>query len=129
MPPDKTFICATEWHEMAIEAPTSRAAAEQYVEGGDWAKHSETTWISVSVWERGHGRTHADTIKVEVQPDEPDCHDGRDHEWMDRDDLRGHGAGVVYTEACRHCGTVRTIDTWAMDPADGAQGLESVSYE
>ena len=63
-----------------------------------------------------------------VDPEEPDCEAGHKHDWQDHDPVSGHGGGVVYSERCRHCGTVRYTDTWAQNPGNGVQGLHSIRY-
>ena len=40
----------------------------------------------------------------------------------------GSGGGVRIEEVCMRCGCSKTTDTWAQDPSDGEQGLDSTSY-
>jgi hypothetical protein len=78
-------------------------------------------------------------IKVAVDPDEPKCGEGGEHDWQSPYDLVGgcksnpgvwgHGGGVVINEACVRCGCKRVTDTWAQDGETGEQGLRGVSYE
>jgi hypothetical protein len=80
-----------------------------------------------------------DSLRVQVDPGEPDCADDHEHHWIsphwllggvqENPGVVGHGGGVVCTEVCRHCGCARVTDTWATDPEDGTQGHTTVSYE
>ena len=40
----------------------------------------------------------------------------------------GNGGGVIIHEVCQTCGVHRHTNTWAQNPVNGKQGLESVSY-
>jgi hypothetical protein len=70
--------------------------------------------------------------------DEPECPGDFAHKWRQPYDLVGglrespgvhsHGGGVICTYVCMHCGCERVEDSWAQDPSDGSQGLESVQY-
>lgn len=139
-----TVMTSDSGDEVSIEATTAREAAEEYVDGGDWAGES-TTWITVTTWVdaldhngervRLDEREYTITIPAEV----PDCVEGHDHHWAspysivgggeENPGVFGHGGGVVIVEVCRHCGLRRHTDTWATDPATGEQGLRSVEYE
>jgi hypothetical protein len=91
----------------------------------------------------GTGRIEADReyITITIEPDEPSCTDSRgdDHDWQSPIELVGgikenpgvfgHGGGVRIHEVCIYCGTERVTDTWAQNPANGEQGLNSVEYE
>ena len=76
--------------------------------------------------------------RIAIEPIEPDCVDGEDHDWQapheivggseDNPGVWGSGGGVLIERVCVHCGCARTIDTWAQDPTDGEQGLESTKY-
>lgn len=80
-----------------------------------------------------------DSTTVPLEPMEPDCADDEAHDWQSPHSLvggleenpgvHGNGGGVVITEVCRHCGCKRVTDTWAQNPSNGEQGLESVEYE
>lgn len=83
-------------------------------------------------------RTESESVTVAVDPDEPPCRAGHQHDWQsphaivggsaENPGVRGHGGGVIITEACMVCGCGRRTDTWAANPATGEQGLESVTY-
>jgi len=118
------------------DAEDGRAAAREYVEGGDWGELNRTDWVDVWAWRRAlaldeDGRVitiEMDRARhtIEIEPEEPDCtHDEHDwHEWR----VRGHGGGVEITEVCAHCGRYMIIDTWAQRPDTGEQGLRSIEY-
>lgn len=112
---------------------------EEWVRDGEYGQHDESTaktlWVHTYYEREGGEQTR---ITVQIDPDEPDCIDGEDHDWQSPIDLvggcdenpgvYGHGGGVTITELCIHCGCERTMDTWAQDPNTGEQGLESVAY-
>jgi hypothetical protein len=78
-------------------------------------------------------------IKISVDPDEPECVDGEEHDWQsphsvlgglkENPGVWGSGGGVIIKTVCRHCGRYCVNNTWAQDPEDGEQGLESARYE
>jgi len=84
-------------------------------------------------------RTERDSVTVALEPDEPDCADGADHDWRsplsvvggiaENPGVWGHGGGVIIREVCSRCGAYRVTDTWAQDRETGEQGLRSVRYE
>jgi len=75
---------------------------------------------------------------VTLHPEEPECSRAA-HSWCsphvlvggDKSNpgVRGHGGGVLIHEVCQHCLVSRHRDTWAQNPEDGEQGLESISYD
>lgn len=131
-------------------AESGSAAAQDYVDGGDWGDDDDgTQWIRVYTWREavgidGDGYIVSENVAkarhtITIEPEEPECEDGQDHEWAsdhdvvggaeDNPGVWGHGAGLIYVEHCRRCGCGRHTDTWAQDPATGEQGLTSVRYE
>lgn len=131
-----TYTCTDGNADMEIEADGPREAAEEYAEAYD--AESSTYWVTVYVTEEG--LDERESIKVAVEPRAPKCSDGtREHDWTDDHDLVGgdernpgvwaNGGGVRIHHACRACGCGMIRDTWAQDPVDGQQGLESVRYE
>jgi hypothetical protein len=76
--------------------------------------------------------------KITLEPEEPECKSKDGHEWVsplaivggckENPGVYGSGGGVTISEACLHCGCKKLTDTWAQDPEDGEQGLESTSY-
>lgn len=128
------YICNAE---ITIEADSPREAAQEYVDSGDYSTDGETTWVNVTVTDPEDG--HYTRVKITVDPEEPDCSHEDGHEWeapfsivggiRENPGVHGHGGGVTIHEVCCHCGCHRHRDTWAQDPEDGTQGLESVRYE
>lgn len=129
-------------------AESGRDAAQDYVDGGDWGENDATHWVTVNVWRTAIGIDDGeivescheeDTVTVAIDPPEPECEDGQDHDWASDFDVVGgieqnpgvwgHGGGVIITEHCRRCGCGRHTDTWAQDPETGEQGLTSARYE
>ena len=121
--------------EVEIDAESAEDAAQEYVNGGDWGRIEETTWINVWVEDEDGDR---ERVKVTLNPDEPRCEGGNDHDWQsphevvggikENPGVWGNGGGVKITEVCIRCGCGKHVDTWAHDPSTGEQGLESVRY-
>ncbi len=132
----KTFLCTDGNGQVRIEADSAREAAQEWVDTGDWGECSKTWWIDVNVTDEKSGESERITITVE--PDEPECVDGHDHDWQnpievvggirDNPGVYGHGGGVKITAVCAHCRKYRVTDTWAQRPDTGEQGLESIEY-
>lgn len=145
------IILDETWHaddgnaEIECDADSAQGAAQEYVDDGEWGDRSETSWVSVYVWQVGideqgdECRVNEDKIKITLEAEEPDCNDGESHVWAnphsilgglkENPGVQGHGGGVACTDLCLRCGCERTTDSWAQDSSDGEQGLESVEYE
>lgn len=118
-----------EWtgERIEIEAPDAAAAAQEYVDGGDFGGGTSTTWVNVFVAPPG-ALDDFERVKITVDPDEPDCDSCEgEHDWVEIS-VRGHGGGVIVDDRCRFCGIEMRTNTWAFDPEDGVQGLRSVCY-
>src|SRR5438067_469361 len=137
----KRYLCNDGNAEIEIAADSAREAAQQYVDGGDWGVNQETDWVDVYVQEideDGEEVGDRQCIKIAIEPDEPECSDGNEHDWQSPHSLLGgieenpgvwgHGGGVIITEVCVHCGIYRDTDTWAQDMSTGEQGLRSINY-
>ena len=133
------------------DADSAQEAAQEYVDsGGDWGDPDDSTeWIYIDAWRSAREvdedgdlletMLYEQTVSVEVDPEEPACVDGHDHDWQspyevlggcaENPGVWGHGGGVIIREVCRHCGRYRVTDTWSQDMSTGEQGLTSVSYE
>lgn len=122
---------------------TLNEAANEYVEDGDWGDQSSTNWIDVYAWRRWTlGKVVHDEDRecftVEIDPEEPECTEEK-HDWCSPHDVVGgikenpgvwgNGGGLIINEVCRHCGCLKTIDTWAQRRDNGEQGLSSVIYD
>lgn len=127
-----TWICDDgNGGEIEIEAEAAREAAEEYVADGDWGDGDETLWIDVYVTPVVGGEPQEDeryAVTVTLEPDEPECHDGEDHDWKDGQ-VRGSGGGIAYTDQCQRCGLLRHVDTWHSRPDTGEQGMHYTRYE
>lgn len=130
-----TYILRDETGEQTeIEAEDIADAeieAIDWVRYGDWVgdctgEENHTVWVRVSI-EAPDG-TYLGSTMIPIDPEEPDCEEGKDHAWIDYS-VRGKGGGVVSVDMCKWCGCRRTEDTWAQDPETGVQGLHSVKYE
>lgn len=138
------------WHaddgdaEITDEFNSGEEAAQDYVDSGKWGEIESTTYITVTAWREGMDdegnmvRIDEMDHTIRIDPEAPECTDG-EHDWRSDHDVVGgckenpgvwgNGGGVVIWEACAKCGCGRRADTWAQNPANGEQGLESVNYE
>jgi hypothetical protein len=119
----------------SAEEAASKAFDSAFDVTKDFGDLQRTNWVTAQVL-RGednlYGKYPLETVKIPVDPVEPDCPTNElgKHIWDDDDaDVRGHGGGVRVSTLCKNCGLLRVEDTWAQDPVDGEQGLESVEYE
>lgn len=102
-------------------------AAEDWCRDGDWDTSEGTIWCQVVVFREDDADEWAERA-LAIDPPEPPCRKGQEHDWRDSD-VVGHGGGAIIHEVCTHCGVRRITDTWAHDPETGRQGLVSVRYE
>jgi hypothetical protein len=150
---DEDTYCVDDGNaEVAYTGMTAAEAADSYVRDGlDGSSLDEplakTTWENVWVYRRAYAMDidgHLEQFdvdrerhKVEIHPDEPDCES--EHDWhspysvvgglKENPGVWGKGGGVICREVCANCGAYRITDTYAQDPTDGIQGLESIRYE
>lgn len=126
----------------AVECAWCEASATGHDSDGDpaCADHTAAPGIGVDLLPlTAHTQTERESHKIAIDPTEPECVDGGDHDWQSPHELVGgcesnpgvwgSGGGVRMQTVCMHCGCARTADTWAQDPTDGEQGLTSTSYE
>lgn len=104
--------------------------AEEWLRDGGWDTSNGTVFVTARVDVAAPGEesgwNEIREIELALNPAEPKCAPGREHEWDERS-VVGHGGGVIIEDACTACGAVRTTDTWAQGP-NGKQGYRSVSY-
>lgn len=138
----RTFRCWDDsGTEVDIEALTTKEAAQEYVDDGDWGESDKTWWCSVTTVELVDGEPDDDTREshtITVDPPEPSC-TAAEHDWKsphvivgglkENPGVFGSGGGVKIHEVCVHCGCERVTDTWAQNPSNGEQGLRSVAYD
>lgn len=114
-------------------AESGEQAAEEYYRDGDYSCDDEGYRVRVRTWqEDGNGDVIGDSEEwhdYDVEPTEPDCKRGHEHNWQQEGDVWGKGGGVIVNEVCAHCGCRKQTDTWATDPATGEQGMTAVSYD
>lgn len=146
MEPDKWYADDGNAEILVDGAANGYSAAKSYVETGDWddgEPNLTTFWVNVGAYRQGLDSdgewTQVDekTYKIAVEPEEPEC-EYSGHHWDSpysivgglREDpgVHGNGGGVVITNVCLQCGCERKVNTWAQDPQDGEQGLESTTY-
>lgn len=121
-------------HEASSLEEAAKTVRKEYASAYD--SEDSTLWVSLMV-RNEEDPDERTSFKLTVEPTEPAC-SKEEHEYQSPHELLGgckenpgvwgSGGGVLIKEVCMHCGTVRKTDTWAQDPADGEQGLESVSY-
>lgn len=139
--------CPREWElregGFAYDTVTANSVEEALeiargnVDRSNYSECEGTIWIDVRITCEETGERESSSVTLE--PDEPSCAKGEEHDWCSPHDLvggleenpgvHGHGGGVIITEVCRHCACKRVTDTWAPNPDTGEQGLRSVSYE
>ena len=68
-----------------------------------------------------------DASEMSLDPDEPDCGEGEEHEWRSCG-VWGHGAGTIEKDRCKKCGVSRTINTWDFRP-DNGEPCETIRYD
>lgn len=123
----------------AEDLDEAKEAAEEWVREGSWSR-TETLFLHACVVEiDNNGDETSHPVTVTLDPIEPSCAEGREHDWQapfsivggikEAPGTWGHGGGVTMQEVCVKCGCGRLIDTWAQDPETGEQGLRSVTYE
>jgi len=126
----------------AIVADTLAEAielAEAWAEDGNWDTSDGTVWVHAYLIEIDNGEeVERHAIRVTIEQDEPDCTDGKEHNWQSPIEIVGgikenpgvwsHGGGVTIQEVCLYCGCGKFTDTWAQDSETGEQGLRSVKY-
>jgi hypothetical protein len=127
--------------DVDIEAESAEAACQAWVDGGDWDNGNKTTWITCRAIPLGADGERLDdeseSHTIEIEPTAPEC-SADAHEWVapysvlgglkENPGVRGHGGGVILTRVCQHCGRYRLVDTWAQNPENGKEGLESTEY-
>lgn len=145
----------SEDQEITVEALDADAAAESqtdaledWIKDGNWGEFTSTIWINgyVRAYQlNADGEEIEDddegsaSITVEFDPAEPDCINGEEHDWQAPIELVGgiesnpgvqaNGGGVICTEVCVRCGCGKTRDSWAQNPSNGVQGLNSIEFK
>jgi hypothetical protein len=127
----------------------SEDAAQRFVDSGDWDEGNSTTWVHVYTFRTGYCLDEDGDLvtlcidrgrhTITIHPEEPECLDGRDHDWQspykllgglkENPGVWGNGGGIIAHEVCANCGARMTYDTWAQDPETGEQGLTQVTYK
>lgn len=131
------------FHFATAEAVSADAALDALnpSETGDYDTTTGTVWTTIHARsldangdfdeEDDDSRTYA------IDPPEPKCaladHDFRSPLSVvggidSNPGVYGHGGGIISTEVCSHCGLYLVTDTWAQNPENGEQGLNSVEY-
>jgi hypothetical protein len=127
-------------HYDTIEASDLDAAekvAREQFDASVYGTINGTAWIDIWIRNTDDGDDRKVTIRVD--PEEPDCLSGEDHDWQapyellggleENPGVWGRGGGIISQEVCMRCGCGRTTDTWAQRRDTGEQGLTSVRYE
>src|SRR4051794_12299251 len=117
----------------------ARTAARNWAAEGS-RPESSTAWAhAILVATEDDGKQNTYGITATIDPKEPECLDGEDHDWQSpirlvggieaNPGVFGHGGGVIISQVCMRCGCGKLTDTWARDPGTRRQGLTSVTYE
>jgi len=123
--------------------PEAMAEAQLWVLDANWEwdlSECTTIWVRYYVyWTDEDGEEQNRWEKVGIDPPEPKCKSDDGHDWQsphaivggikENPGVYGHGGGVTIQSVCMRCGCGQLTDTWAQDPEDGEQGLESVRYQ
>ena len=144
---DAPWICRDEHSEVEYDSDEYSAedAAEEFLSGWESEEVTSTIWPTCRVFRQGVDDT-GEIVRVDeerhgktIDPPEPECVDGGQHRWetpyelvggcKENPGVWGSGGGVKMESVCTRCGCARMVDTWAQNPANGEQGLESTSYE
>jgi hypothetical protein len=103
----------------------------------DAEQGSKTLYIDIRVRCTETEEEGSETVTLE--PEAPECKDGKDHDWQspcevvggiaDNPGVSRSGGGVLIREVCAHCAHYRITDTWATRADTGEGRLRSVSYK
>jgi len=124
---------------VTVEAPDADTALREARDNVDADNYDipQTIWVSIAVRNVDDPDDTAES-RVRLDPEEPKCVSGLDHDWCSPEFLGGccenpgvfgHGGGAVIHRVCKHCGIYRVTDTWAQDRETGEEGLRSVEYK
>jgi len=129
--------CAYDIIEVA-SADDALDEAESNVDSANYPDRTKTIWVTVYAVNVADEDDVANG-DVRVDPDEPPCERGCEHDWQtphaivgglkENPGVRGHGGGVICTSVCVVCGCALIHDGWAQNPSNGEQGLDSVEYD
>ena len=123
-----TYRVACDFNCFEIEADSDDEAVElardELVSEIDPDDESQCGWHEWHLYRLGSNSTAegVDIIEFWINPPEPDCEEGQEHEWeapwellgglKENPGVWGHGGGVINYEVCLKCGCRRCTDTW-----------------
>jgi hypothetical protein len=144
--PEPDMWHADDGNAEVVEAHKSgRAAAQAYVDGGEWGDVGSGVTIDVLVWREGIDgegdivRVGEQEHSITILPDEPECEgsDDGDHDWQSPQDLVGGctsnpgvwstgGTSFAFLSVCARCGMFRqeTSTGWQRNPGDAERTVE-----
>ncbi len=120
---DASLACAQDAYRSSDEPRTwvfggeAEGAADQFahcpdmneaVDGGEWGVTNDSVAVMVSATCSETGEEVSQLVRVD--PAEPDCLEGCDHDWVDGQ-VYGRAAGITSTDHCALCGLSRTTYT------------------
>lgn len=121
-----------------IDALPQGATAE-WAGSSNTDAHGDTTEDIRITWGEYPDNDNSESVTITLNPEEPACVDGQDHDWVspysvvggikENPGVYGNGGGVIIKTVCRHCGKYHIHNTWAQRSDTGEQGLESNHYE
>jgi hypothetical protein len=112
--------------EVETLAEAKAAAVEWARDGWQCEPEEGTFWVTVRI--QDSAGVEQGSVKVAIEPEEPDCTAEDGHDWIDQG-VQGHGGGVISTDRCAHCAAKWITDTWAQDRVTGEQGLTATRYD
>ena len=111
-----TFIVTGHgWHvDVATLAEAREVVADELANFEDT---QETVDLGITITEFDEWLRLVDCHDVDsiIQPREPLCSRGHEHDWNDDGNDSVHGGGVTYSRTCATCGLICFVDTWHDD--------------
>lgn len=127
-----------DW-DISVPKRATKKQIEKYIEehvAEYFTDHKSTIWVNGRWGLSSDHREH--TFDFALDPVAPQC-SRKKHYWHsphsivggieENPGVWGHGGGVIILEVCKHCGVRKRTDTWAQNPLNGQQGLNSIRYD
>ena len=139
---ESTSFNARTGHCELIESDGDPSEALEYWNAAHvYEQHDKPYWANVSIWSIDDDLKPSQelaAIRLPVNPREPACQNGLEHDWCTPHDVVGglesnpgivrKGGGYVLTDVCRLCAQYRIEDMWAEHPGTGTRGYHTVDY-
>jgi len=123
-----------------VECSPSELDLEEIVRDGSWDVTPEGGSIRLEVYAKALETGETEHTHITLDPEEPECLKGIDHEWSDDHSLVGgceaspgvwgNGAGTISNEVCVYCGTKKISRTCSQGQyCETDHDFDSVRYE